>query len=88
MSDFKQIQEIARASLMADFFAVRIDEEGLFDKLKVMLAKIELNAPMPALDKIKAIAAASADHMAFIDAIKEANLFPTMRDILTKIRVS
>jgi len=26
--------------------------------------------------------------MAFIDAIKEANLFPTMCDILTKIRVS
>lgn len=88
MSDFKAIQDIARASLMADFFAVRIDEEGLYDKLRVMLVKLELPQPVSALEKLKAIATASADITTFIDAVKEANLFPSMREILTKIRVS
>ena len=87
MSDFKTIQEIARASLMADFFAVRIEEEGLYSKLRALLVKIELPQPVSALDKLKAIATASPDSTTFIDAVKEANLFPSMREILTKIRV-
>ena len=88
MSDFKKIQEIARASLMADFFAVRIEEEGLYDKLRVMVAKIELPTPPPALIRLKAIVAKSPDPTTFIDAIKEANLFTSMRDILTKVRIA
>ena len=88
MSDFKEIQDIARASLMADFFAVRIEEEGLFDKLQVMLAKINPATPMPVLEKIKAIAVRSPDPNAFLEGIKEANLFPSLREILTKIKVS
>ena len=88
MSDFKKIQEIARSSLLADFFAVRIEEEELFDKLQVMLAKIKLPTPLPALDKIKAIAVRSPDPTAFIDGVKQANLFTSMRDILTKIKVT
>jgi len=88
MSDFKEIQDIARASLMADFFAVRIEEEGLFDKMQVMLAKISPATPVPVLDKIKASAVRSPDSNTFIEGIKEANLFTSLREILTKIKVS
>lgn len=88
MSDFKKIQEIARQSLMADFFAVRIDEEGLYEKLRVMVNKIELAQKVPALEKLKAIVAEAPDANAFIDAVKEKNLFTSMREILTKIRIS
>ena len=87
MPDFKKVQEIARQSLMADFFAVRIDEEELYDTLQVMLAKIQLAQTVPALEKLKVIAAEAPDANAFIEAVKEKNLFTSMRDILTKIRV-
>jgi len=88
MSDFQKIQQIARSSLLADFFAVRIEEEELFDKLQVMLAKIKLPTPLPALDQIKAIAVRSPDPTSFIDGVKQANLFTSLRDILSKIKVS
>jgi hypothetical protein len=87
MADYRQVQEIARAALMADFFAVRIDEEGLFDDLKSLLANLQMPGPVPAMNRIKAIAASAADATAFISAIKQADLFPTMRDILMKVRL-
>ncbi len=87
MPDFSKVQEIARQSLMADFFAVRIDEEELYDTLRVMLTKIQLAKKVPALEKLKVIAAEAPDATTFIDAVKEKNLFTSMRDILTKIRV-
>jgi hypothetical protein len=87
MADYRQVQEIARASLMADFFAVRIEEEGLYDDLRAMLANLQLPAPVPAMDRIKEIASSSADATAFIEAIKQADLFPTMRDILMRVRI-
>jgi len=86
--DFAKIQEIARSSLMPDFFAVRIDEEGLFDGLKQLIAKIKLAAPHPQLERIKQTSAAATSATAFIEAIKKENLFTTLREILTKIQVA
>ena len=86
--DFAKIREIASSSLMPDFFAVRIDEEGLFDGLKEMIAKLKLAKPLPPLERIKQISAASANATAFIEAIKQENLFTTLREILTKIKVA
>ncbi len=87
MPDYKQIQDIARASLMADFFAVRIDEEGLYGDLQTMLDKITLPTPLPALDRLKANASSLPDSNAFIEAVKKTDDFTTLRDILMKIRV-
>jgi len=85
--DFAKVQEIARASLMPDFFAVRIDEEGLFDGLKQIIARLNLATPPPQLDRIKSIMAAASSSTQFIEAIKRENLFPILREIITKLRV-
>lgn len=87
MADYKMIQDIARASLLADFFAVRIEEEGLYGDLQQLLAKIKLAQPLPALGKLQAMAAASADTNAFIEAVKQGDLFTSMRELLIKIRI-
>jgi hypothetical protein len=86
--DFAKIQEIARASLMPDFFAVRIDEEGLFDGLKQMIARIRLSSPHAQLDRIKQLTAGAPSAVEFIEAIKRENLFAPLREILTKIQVA
>jgi hypothetical protein len=86
--DIAKIHDVARASLMPDFFAVRIDEEGLFDGLKQLIAKIKLAAQHPQFDRIQHLSAAAPDATAFIEAIKRENLFVTLRDILTKIPVT
>ena len=85
--DFAKIKEIASSSLMPDFFAVRIDEEGQFDGLKLLIAKIKLAVPNPKFDRIKQIGAAAATATDFIEAVKKENLFTTLREILTKIQV-
>ena len=79
---YEEIRDIARASLMPDFFAVRIDEEKLYADLQHLLARIKLPAPVRQVDKIKAISAASATAIVFVDALKQANLWGTLRDIL------
>jgi len=86
-TDFQKIREIASASLMPDFFAVRIQEEGLFDQLLNLIAKIKLPTPLPALTRIQQLAAASSDPNAFVDSIKAQNLWPALRDILSKVQV-
>ncbi len=86
-SDFAKVQEIASSSLMADFFAVRLDEEKLFDAMRRLIAGIKPPKPVPALDKIKELSAAAPTATAFIEAIKKENLFPTLREILTKVKV-
>ena len=86
--DLAKIHDVARASLVPDFFAVRIDEEGLFDGLKQLIARIELKAPHVQFDRIKLISATASDATAFIEAIKREGLFVTLRDILTKIPVT
>ena len=86
--DFAKIQEVARASLMPDFFGVRIDEEGLFDGLKELIARIKPPSPPPQLDRIKQMCAAASNASEFIEAIKRENLFATLREFLTKIRLT
>lgn len=86
-TEFQQINQIARASLMPDFFAVRIDEEGLFQSLRDMLARIKLPTPLPQLDRIRQLAKVSESSTAFIDGIKGQNLWPTLRDVLSKVQV-
>jgi hypothetical protein len=86
--EFAKIQEIARASLMPDFFGVRIDEEGLFDGLKQLIARIKLPPPQPQLDRIRHMSAAASSATDFIEAIKQENLFPALREILTRIQVT
>ena len=86
--DLETIHDVARASLVPDFFAVRIDEEGLFDGLKQLIARIELKAPHLQFDRIKQISATALDSTAFIEVIKREGLFVTLRDILTKIPVT
>lgn len=85
-TEFQKIKEIASASLMPDFFAVRIDEEGLYDKLQELIRKLKLPQPMPQLDRIKQVAAASADCTAFIENIKTHNLWTSLRGFLSKLR--
>ena len=87
-NEYEQIREIASASLMADFFAVRIEEEGLFGKLQELLAKIKIPQPLPQLDRIKQVAATASDPTTFIDAVKAQNLWTTLRDVLSKVRVA
>ncbi|HEY3353697.1 MAG TPA: hypothetical protein VGQ83_10645 [Polyangia bacterium] len=84
--DLAKIQEVARASLMPDFFAVRIDEEGLFGGLKQLISRIRL--PDPQMDRIKQLSAAAATATDFIEAVKRENLFTPMRAILIKLPVA
>ena len=86
--DLAQIHDVARASLVPDFFAVCIEEEGLFDELKQLIARIKLTAPHLQFDRIRQISAAASDATAFIEAIKREDLFVTLRDIITKIQVT
>ena len=86
-TDFQKIREIASASLLPDFFAVRIEEEQLFDAFKEMVAKIKLPKPLPQLDRIRQVLAAAPDPNAFIEEIKRLNLWQMRRDILSKIKV-
>jgi hypothetical protein len=86
-TDFQKIREIASASLLPDFFAVRIEEEQLFDAFKEMVAKIKLPKPLPQLDRIRQVLAAAPDPNAFIEEIKRLNLWQMLRDILSKIKV-
>ena len=72
---------------MADFFAVRIEEEGLYDDLKTLLTTLQLPTPLPALERLKGIAAGAPDCNTFIEGVKAGDMFPTMRDLLTKVRL-
>jgi hypothetical protein len=85
-TEFQKIKEIASASLMPDFFAVRIDEEGLYDKLQELIRKLKFPQPMPQLDRIKQVAAASADCNTFIENVKTNNLWTSLREFLSKLR--
>jgi len=86
-TDFQKIREIASASLMPDFFAVRIDEEGLHEQLRVLIAKIKAPTPIPGLTTIQQIAGECADSTSFIEGIKGKNLWSTLRQILTRLQV-
>ena len=86
-TDFVKIREIASASLLPDFFAVRIEEEGLFAQLQQLLGKLKFAKPVPQLDRIRQIAQASSDATAFVESIKSQELWPMLREILSKLQV-
>ena len=86
-SDFQKIREIASASLLADFFAVRIEEEELFGTFQQLMTKIKLPRPLPQLDRIKMVLADAPDVSSFIEEIKRLNLWTMLRDILSKVKV-
>jgi hypothetical protein len=86
-NDIDTIKEIARASLMPDFFAVRIDEEKLFPLLKQLIAKLKLPSPLPKFEKIRGISATSSTPTEFIDAVKAQNLWSVLRDVLTQVQI-
>ncbi len=86
--DLAKIHDVAKASLMPDFFAVRIDEEGLFDGLKQLIARINPTTPNLRFDRIKQMSAAASDTTTFIEEIKREGLFVTLRDVLTKLPVT
>ena len=50
------VVDIARASLLPDFFRARIEEEGLYGTVQQMVAQITFPKPIPKLDAIKQIA--------------------------------
>ena len=82
-----EIRDIARASLMPDFFAVRIEEEQLYGELQQLIGRIKFPAGVPRFEKLKACAAASASASELIESLKKANLWTTLRDILTHGRI-
>jgi hypothetical protein len=87
MSDFQKIKDVARESLMADFFAVRIEEEGLWDKLQELLFKIQTQSPIAYIEKLKQLARASSSPDDFIEKVKGANLWNNLKDLIAKIPV-
>jgi hypothetical protein len=86
-SDFQKIKDVARESLMADFFAVRIDEEGLWNKLQEFLLKIQTQSPVAYIEKLKQIVQASSSPNDFIEKVKAANLWNSLKDLIAKIPV-
>ena len=72
---------------MPDFFAVRIEEEGLFGQMQQMIARYHFDKPVPQVDAIKQIAAASSDAVSFTRTINERNLWTTLRELLSKVKV-
>jgi hypothetical protein len=87
MSDFQKIKDVARESLMADFFAVRIEEEGLWNKLQELLFKIQTQSPIAYIEKLKQLARASSSPDDFIEKVKGANLWNNLKDLIAKIPV-
>jgi hypothetical protein len=87
MPNFAQIKSVARESLMADFFAVRIEEEGLWSDLQTLLSRIQLN-PAPAyMVRLKQYASESANPAAFIEQVKKANLWDRLKELLGQLKL-
>ena len=82
LTKLDEIRDIARAALMPDFFAVRIEEEHLFGELQQVIARIKSPTPLKSLERMKSLAAAATTAAGFVDGLKEANLWGKLRDIL------
>jgi hypothetical protein len=86
-TELQTIKDIARQSLMADFFGARVDEEGLWNNLQQLLAGIRSPGPNTPLDRIKQAAAKAATAVQFTDSIKDVNLWPPLKDLMSRIQV-
>jgi hypothetical protein len=69
---------------MADFFAVRIEEEELWGSLQQLIAKVQLPTPMQQIERIKQIAGVSTSPTDFIDRVKAENLWQALKTLFTK----
>jgi hypothetical protein len=86
-TEIQTIKDIARQSLMADFFGARVDEEGLWKNLQQLLAGIRSPGPNTPLDRIKQAAAKAGSTVQFIDAIKDVNLWPPLKELINRVQV-
>lgn len=86
-TDFEKIKEIARASLMPDFFAVRIDEEGLWTKLQQLVSKIQTPTPNPSIERIKQVTREAPTCDGLIAKMKEEDLWMTLKELITRVRL-
>ena len=84
-TEYKQVKQLAKESLMADFFAVRIEEEGLWPKLQELLTRIQM--PSPHLPAVKTMAKESTSANEFIDKVKEANKWDWLRNMLVRLNL-
>jgi hypothetical protein len=83
--DFQRIKQVARESLMADFFAVRIEEEELWTSFQALITSIKTQTPIAYITKIKQFAKESPTPTAFIEKIKSENLWVKLKELLSKI---
>jgi hypothetical protein len=86
-TDFKEVKKLARESLMPDYFAVRIDEEGLWNTLQELLSRIRPQPPVASIDRMKQVAKESSTANDFIEKLKEENLWTRFRDLVSKLPI-
>jgi hypothetical protein len=86
-TDIETIKEIAKGSLMPDFFGVRVDEEGLWSPLRQLLTGLKLAAPNAAIDRIKRIASEATTASDFIEKVKAANLWMAVKELVQRVQV-
>jgi hypothetical protein len=86
-TDLETIKEIARASLMPDFFGARIDEEGLWSPLGQLLSGLRPAARSPTVEKLKQIAGHAVSASDFIEKVKAARLWDAFKELVLRIQV-
>ena len=84
-AEYKQVKQIAKESLMADFFAVRIEEEGLWAKLQELLTRIQMQSPHIA--SVKTMAKEAANAVEFIEKVKQDNKWDWLRNMLVRLNL-
>jgi hypothetical protein len=86
-TELETIRGIARQSLMPDFFAVMVEEEGLWNSLRQLLSGIQGAARGSALDKIITIAGEAKSAGDFMEKIKAVNLWLPFKELVTHLQV-
>jgi len=86
-TDNETLREIARQSLLPDFFAARVDEEGLWSPLQQTLSRIQQSPPNAIIEKVKVIASQAASASDFIEKIKSAKLWLELKELVARVRV-
>lgn len=87
-TELETIKDIAKASLMADFFAARVDEEGLWSRLRLLLSGVQPTAPSTTIGKIQRLAVESATAADFIEKIKAVKLWHELKELVLRIQVA
>ncbi len=71
---------------MPDFFGARIDEEGLWGTLRQLIAGIQ-SRPDATIDSIKRVAAQTATAGDFIEKVKAAKLWSSLKEIVARLEL-